>query len=148
MDRTGSTLHYSGKDNSMQFVNGEQDPQRSRPTVPNWIRDFNYPDWTNVFQLVPSNDHLYGTETLFGDWNARILLLAKDGCPTYVIRDRRDEGEPRPWRHGVNGEIGSRTNDRLSQFVSLLPENKLLYGSAAAHMLYDNERTSRQLAGF
>jgi len=37
------------------------------PIIPNWIRDFRCPGWTNVFQLVPNNKHLYGTETLFGD---------------------------------------------------------------------------------
>jgi hypothetical protein len=47
----------------MQAVVKRQDQDRRRPRVPDWIRKFSYPDWTNVFQLLPSNDHLYGTET-------------------------------------------------------------------------------------
>jgi hypothetical protein len=119
-------------------------------TIPNWIRGFRYSGWTNVFQLIPNNKHLYGTETLFGDWNSRVLLLAKDGAPTEVIRALRDKGESRPWRHAQRelGDPGGwRTNERLSSFASMIPETKL-YGSATANMLYDDPRWSRSLPGF
>jgi len=122
--------------------------ERSR--VPGWIRNFSHPGWTNVFQLVPENQHLYGTETLFGDWNSRVLLLAKDGSPTGVIRALRDKGESRPWRHAQRelGDTGGwRTNERLSNFASMIPGGKL-YGSATANMLYDDPRWSRSLPGF
>jgi hypothetical protein len=66
-----------------------------RPEVPDWVRAYVPPTgWTNVFSLVPSNDHLYATETLFGDWSGRTLLLAKDAAPTQIIRALRDKGEP------------------------------------------------------
>ena len=36
-----------------------------RSELPDWIRTYPPPaGWTNVFALVPSNQHLYGTETL------------------------------------------------------------------------------------
>jgi hypothetical protein len=97
-----------------------------RPPVPNWIRKFSYPGWTNVFQLVPKNESLYGTETLFGDWDARILLLAKDGAPTPVIRALRDKGEPRPWRHAQR-EMGDRGGLRGEKKIRAFP----LYHPAA-----------------
>jgi hypothetical protein len=135
----------------MQFKVSKQNSPEERPRVPDWIREFSYPDWTSVFQLVPSNDHLYGTETLFGDWNARVLLLLKDGCPTNVIQERRDSGESRPWRHGERArgdKIGVQTNERLCRFVPLISEKRLLYGSTAANMLFDTRGASRRLAGF
>jgi len=121
-----------------------------RPHVPDWIREFSYPGWTNVFQLVPKNESLYGTETLFGDWDASILLLAKDGAPTGVIRALRDKGESRPWRHAqreMGDRGGLRTNERISDFAAMIPGEKL-YGSATANLLYDDPRWSRSLPGF
>src|SRR5207244_9846370 len=126
------------------------------PRVPKKIREFSYPGWTNVFKLVPNNKILYPEalrpdwKTQFNDWNGRILLLAKDGCPTRVISDRVDRGEPQPWRYGqreLGDEMGWLTNEKLYRFASKIPGGKL-YGSAAANMLYDDDRTSRGLSGF
>jgi hypothetical protein len=126
------------------------------PPVPEWVRQFSYPGWTNVFQLVPNNESLY-PEALrpdwklqFNDWNGRVLLLAKDGCPTRVIEESRDKGELQPWRYSqqeLGDEGGWRTNNRLYRFASSVPGGKL-YGSAAANMLYDNPGWSRALPSF
>lgn len=122
-----------------------------QPRVPNWIRSYvPPPGWTNVFQLVPSNKHLYGTETLFGDWNGRTLLLAKDGAPTHIIRALRDRGESRPWRHAQRtlGDPGGwKTNELIEQLASRIPGGKL-YGSATANLLCDDPSWSRTLPGF
>ncbi len=127
-----------------------------QPNVPDWIRNFSYPNWTNVFQLVPNTKNLYPEalrpewKAQFNDWNARILLLAKDGCPTRVIREGRDNGESQPWRYAqqeLGDEGGWRTNNRLYRFASTVPGGKL-YGSAAANMLYDHPGWSRSLPGF
>lgn len=121
------------------------------PKIPSDIRNFPPPPgWTNVFQLVPTNKHLYGTETLFGDWDAETLLLAKDGAPTPVIRALRDKGESHPWRHAQRalGDPGGwKTNERLAELATLIPGKKL-YGSATANLLYDDPRWSRALPGF
>jgi hypothetical protein len=85
----------------------------SQPLVPNWIREFSYPDWTNVFHIVPNNKNLYPEalrpdwKTQFNDWNSKILLLAKDGCPSDVIREGRDKGESQPWRYAQQ-ELGDK----------------------------------------
>jgi hypothetical protein len=123
----------------------------TRPPVPPWIRDFHYPGWTNVFELVPANDHLYAPETHFGTWNSRVLLLATDACPTQSIESAVEMGESRPWRHSrreLGDHVGVRTNERLCRLVSLITEKELLYGSATANMLYNDPESSRSLAGF
>ncbi|MFN2498563.1 MAG: hypothetical protein ABR557_05695 [Pyrinomonadaceae bacterium] len=126
------------------------------PLVPDWVRQFSYPGWTNVFQLVPNNESLYPEalrpdwKAQFNDWDGRILLLAKDGCPTRVIEESRDNGESQPWRYAqkeLGDESGWRTNNRLYRFASPIPGGKL-YGSAAANMLYDHPGWSRSLPGF
>lgn len=122
-----------------------------RPQVPDFIRTYEPPDgWTNVFALVPSNPNLYGTETLFGDWDGGTLLLAKDGAPTPVIRALRDKGDPQPWRHAQRerGDTGGyRTNESLVAAASSLTGG-LLYGSATANLLCDDPKWSRSLPGF
>jgi hypothetical protein len=139
----------------MQFKLGKHSSQEGQPRVPDWIREFSFPGWTNVFQLVPSNQNLYPEalrpdwKTQFNDWNGRILLLAKDGCPTRVIRDGRDNGESNPWRYAqqeLGDEGGWRTNNRLYGFASAIPGGKL-YGSATANMLSDQPGWSRSLPG-
>src|SRR6266404_300999 len=115
------------------------------PRVPNFIRRFSYRGWTNVFHLVPTNDHLYATETLFGDWNSRVLLLAKDACPTSAIQQASD------WRHAqreLGDKQGWRTNERLQRLLIPFPEKSFLYGSASANMLYEDPGWSRSLSGF
>jgi len=120
------------------------------PGVPDWIRDYlPPPGWTNVFALVPSNNRLYGTETLFGDWGGQTLLLAKDGAPTPVIRALRDKGESQPWRHADRklGDAGGwRTNESLADAAAAISGGKL-YGSATANLLLDDPRWSRKLPG-
>jgi hypothetical protein len=122
-----------------------------QPKVPDWIRKHVPPTgWTNVFSLVPSNERLYGTETLFGDWDGKTLLLAKDGAPTEVIRALRDKGDPQPWRHAQRerGDAGGyKTNESLAAAAARLPGGKL-YGSATANLLCDDPGWSRSLPGF
>lgn len=136
----------------MQFKLSNQSSQGEKSRVPNWIREFSFPGWTNVFQLVPDNKDLYPEalrpdwKTQYNDWNGGILLLAKDGCPTRVIRESR---ELRPWRYAqqeLGDEGGWRTNNRLYRLASVIPGGKL-YGSATANMLYDHPGWSRSLPG-
>ncbi len=103
-----------------------------------------------MFSIVPSNEWLYGTETLFGDWSGSTLLLAKDGAPTHVIRTLAARGESRPWRHACRerGDTGGcRTNEFITDAAAMLPGGKL-YGSATANLLYDDPAWSRSLPGF
>ena len=128
-----------------------RDRSSERPPVPEWIRKFSYPGWTNAFHLLPTNNRLYGTETLFGDWNSRVLLLAKDWGPTDELKlGIADPKETNPWRHAqreLGDRGGCRSNQMLLRLASVIPGGKL-YGSAAANMLYDSPGWSRSLPGF
>jgi len=124
--------------------------------VPKEIREFSYPGCTNVFRLVPTNENLYPValraewKNQFNDWNGRILLLAKDVCPTRVISDSVEREDAQPWRYSqreLGDEGGWRTNERLYYLASMIPGGKL-YGSSTANMLYDDPGWSRSLPGF
>lgn len=124
---------------------------RTTPTIPPWIRAFNHPDYINVysFDRLREEPKLFCTETLFGDWDAPTLLLAKDAAPAHVISARIEDDDPNPWRHGVRGHdpMGFQTNERVEELSGYFTGSKL-YGSALAHMLKEDEKTSGSLAGF
>ena len=110
------------------------------PPIPDWIRGYRHPAYTNVYELIPDEPRLYGTESLYGNWDAPLLLLAKDFAPRSLVEDRIAAGDPRPYRH----EPRMRTNKNLVQLVSRLGSN-LLYGSAAASLLRNDGRVSGTL---
>lgn len=119
------------------------------PQIPNWIRSFRYQDFTNVFEILPDVDRLYATETLFGDWEGRVLLLAKNAAPAHVIEAlSRTEGDA-AWRHAqrrLGDTSGWKTNERLSALVEQhLTGVGCLYGSAAAHLMSNDQNWSRRL---
>lgn len=123
---------------------------RATPEIPDRFRSFTHSGYTNAFALVPGCERFYCTETMLGDWDAETLILAKDAAPTHAIRDRaRREGNS-AWRHGqraLGDKGGWRTNTRIETLASGLPGTQL-YGSAAANMLCDDPRWSRDLPGF
>lgn len=124
---------------------------RTTPTIPLWIRTFTHSGYINMysFNRLKEEPKLFCTETLFGDWDAPTLLLAKDAAPAHVIRERIEASDPNPWRHGVRGydPMGYQTNERVEELARHFSGSKL-YGSALAHMLKEDERTSGALAGF
>lgn len=123
---------------------------RPTPDIPERFRRFAHPGYTNVFSFLPSCPRFYATETLFGDWNACTLLLAKDAAPTSVIRTLAEREGQAAWRHAerTKGDQGGwRTNERLAELSAMLPGAKL-YGSATANMLCDTPGWSRSLPGF
>jgi len=100
------------------------------PPIPDWIRDFRTPNYTNIYELCPDESRLYGTESLYGDWSAEVLLLAKDFAPRCLIDDRLADGDQRPFRH----EPKMKTNRMLQCYAAPFGD-RLLYGSALAGLL-------------
>ncbi len=62
------------------------------PPLPSWIREANVHGYTNLFALLSDESRLFGTEYLYGDWNGRALLLAKDFACSRVVRERIEPG--------------------------------------------------------
>lgn len=89
---------------------------RSTPAIPQDFRRFAHDGYTNVFSFLPDCTRLYATETMHGDWDAQVLLLAKDAAPTDAIRERAKAEGCGAWRHSqrCRGDRGGcQTNERL-----------------------------------
>ena len=56
------------------------------PELPHWIRHAEVGGYLAAHQLDPTETRLYGTEGLYGDWDATTLLLAKDFYPSSEFR--------------------------------------------------------------
>jgi hypothetical protein len=117
----------------------------STPPLPNWITGADVRGYVAAHRIVAGARRLYGTETLFGDWDGEVLLLAKDWGPARILRERVARGETNAWRH----ELAMRANRRL---VKLAEECGLeaggrgaLYGSALANLLREDGRVSGAL---
>lgn len=117
------------------------------PAIPDWIRSAEVPGYVNAYTLVPNETRLYGTESLYGDWNGRVLLLAKDFACSDLVRRRIDNNDSRPYRH----EPGLMTNKRLQRYAAPVTRSNdhftcgLLYGSALANLLRDDGKMSGAL---
>lgn len=117
------------------------------PTLPTWITGARVDGYVNAHHVLPGETRLYGTESLYGDWNGRFLLLAKDFAPSKVLRARLAAGDSRPYRHDED----LRTNRRLIRMAHHLRSREdaqscdLLYGSALANLLRDDDTWSGTL---
>ncbi len=53
-----------------------------RSKIPDELRDTKINGFVNAYSLLPSGEpKLFGTETMYGDWNAHTLLFAQDFAP-------------------------------------------------------------------
>ena len=102
------------------------------PTIPDWIRDFRCPNgrFRNIYEYAPDETRLYGTESLFGDWDGELLLLAQDFCCTDDVEQRLDEGRGLVYAHSP----AMITNRSLEVYTDGF-DCGILYGSALAGML-------------
>lgn len=128
---------------------------RKTPELPGWVTSFADPRGTskNVYELVPSETKLFGTETLvdargvaeptwrYGDWDADLLLLAQDAANSEKIEQRITEGHPDPfcaldWRDFNDGLETNRNLHWLAQQIGC----RKLYGSAYLGLLKSGKR--------
>ena len=113
----------------------------STPPLPDWIRNAEVAGYATAHRLCPEETRLFGTESLYGDWNGRVLLLAKDFGPSEILHHRIASGDTRPYRH----EPGMRTNRQLQRLAEPFLEQGLLYGSALGNLLRDDDTVSGAL---
>lgn len=104
------------------------------PPIPDWMKNTRVSGYTNIYELLPNEPRVYGTESLFGDWNGRVLLLAQDFAPAQFVKDRIANGDADPFRH----EPRLRTNISLLRHTQSIRYSDdpltcgVLYGSALA----------------
>ena len=125
--------------------------ENSTPPVPDWIRRFTDPSgqYTNIYELVPTEARLYGTESLFHDWDGELLLMAKDFGPRTIVEDRIRNGERafrhQEWEPSCNrGKRGAKTNRNLYEHASGIAVGKV-YGSIMAGLLRNDGKISGSL---
>lgn len=124
---------------------------RQSPPIPDWLHRFRHPAYTNIYELSPQETRIFGTESLYGDWDAETLLLAKDFAPACLIHHRVRTGCDRPYHHsdwtGRPPPPGARTNRTLHACAEALPGRKL-YGSAFGGLLRNDDKLSGRLPDF
>ncbi len=104
------------------------------PPIPEWMRNTRIEGYTNIYEMLPKESRIYGTESLFGDWSGRVLVLAQDFAPIDFVNARIAAGEEEPYRHNQN----LQTNNRLFKQTALIRSSDrprtcgVLYGSALA----------------
>jgi len=113
-----------------------------RPAVPDWLRAEVPERYTSVYEVDPSETRIYGTESLYGNWHGKLLVLAQDFANAEFVRARKAARHPRPFSHDPR----NKTNLRL---CPLLEESGLtteaLYGSALGGALKETDGTGDEL---
>ena len=104
------------------------------------MREFRLDGYRNIYELLPNETKIYGTETLYGDWDAELLLLAKDFAPVDLVETRIARFERDPYRHGertLGDRMGHRTNDSLRRLMTHTfgTDRTALYGSVLAGLM-------------
>lgn len=113
----------------------------STPPIPNEFRNFRaQPHYTSIFEIYPSESHIYGTEDWHGDWAAEVLFVAKDAGSSRIFLPPSKGG--RGWAWVTNHS--RPTNRNLRPLLDMLPGGKL-YGSFLGPLLRNDERESGNL---
>lgn len=86
------------------------------PPIPDRIKELRLEGYKNIFEYGLGNKNLFGTETLCGDWDGDILIVAKDFAPTSAIKWPKPEFAAFPYQHSPHNQ----TNILLAE---LLREN-------------------------
>jgi hypothetical protein len=128
---------------------------RCTPRMPDWIRNFRHPKYCNIYEICPDESFLFGTESLYGDWDAELLILAQDAGPAVAFERLRAAKHPRPFAHREfrpgfphydpqAGRGGAGTNQVVYELAERVACSKL-YGSALAGLCKLGEDYSSKL---
>jgi hypothetical protein len=118
-------------------------PDGQTPVIPAEIKGFKTQEYTNIYELVPGETRLYGTESLYGDWSGELLLLAKDFACSQYVQKLQDNGDPRPYSHNPKAPTNKNLIEYLSEFKC-----GMLYGSALVGLLRNDGKKSGTLPEF
>lgn len=106
--------------------------------------------YRNINELYEQDSQLHSCETLFGDWNAEVMVLAQDAANFRTLKKLKDADNKNPFRHSPT----NKTNKNLYDVLSVLnhfdmgdfckPNNRNcgLYFANAIWLLKDSEGMS------
>ncbi|MFB9982634.1 hypothetical protein ACFSQQ_15940 [Mesorhizobium kowhaii] len=89
------------------------------PSIPPSVGKIYHPLYRNIFSYSLGNRHLWGTETLLGDWDGEHLLIAKDFYPAQYIDERLEAGDPNPYSHNPKAPTNKNLIKTLRHFGQL-----------------------------
>jgi len=72
--------------------------------------------YRNINELFVQDSQLHACESLFGDWNAEVMILAQDAANFSSLKLLLDEEKTNPFRHSSS----NRTNINLHTILSSL----------------------------
>lgn len=119
---------------------------RATPVIPSALRRLRARGYRNIFELTDTG-RLYGTETMAGDWQGRLLLLSKDFAPSALIERRLRAGERDVWYHQPDWPTNRAVAGRLAANGVRLDDPRragVLFGSVC-WLLRADGRTSGPL---
>ncbi len=122
---------------------------RSTPKIPQWIRDFTLEGYRNIYELLPHEPNLYGSEDLYGDWLGDTLVLGRVHGTVATVT-QHIENRKRPAFCHARGE---KKTELLKQRVLAGGLNQaiwarecgLLYGDATAGLCRKGVRVTGAL---
>src|SRR5436190_11588551 len=101
--------------------------------------------FTNIYEIFRHEPFVFGTESLYGDWDAELLIMAQDAGPACEFERLRDNNHPHPfahreWRPGypnydpAGGTGGAGTNETVIvwQSIWIVPSSTGAPSSACA----------------
>jgi hypothetical protein len=109
--------------------------------------------YRNINELYKQNNQLHACETLFGDWDAEVMILAQDAANFNTLKQLKASSDENPFKHSPK----NRTNKNLYEIIRSLeifktgeydmPNNKKcgLYYANAIWLLKDTDGMSGSL---
>ena len=80
------------------------------------FEDLKLEGYRNINELCKQHSQLHACETLFGDWNAEVMILAQDAANFNTLKKLHDNDNKNPFRHNPK----NNTNINLYKLLSLL----------------------------
>lgn len=114
------------------------------------FEDINLEGYRNINELYKQSNQLHACETLFGDWDAEVMILAQDAANFNTLKKMAEESNNNPFRHCPK----NKTNQNLYEVMNSLkffdlgsyeiPNNKKcgLYYANAIWLLKDSDGMS------
>jgi len=72
--------------------------------------------YKNINELHKQHTQLHACETLFGDWNAEVMILAQDAANFNTLQELKMKDNKNPFRHSPE----NRTNKNLYEIINSL----------------------------